>query len=383
MNELYTNTRVRVNANVIVHLRRQLAKTNAKIRVSQGQEVLPEDILGEGPAPSGFRSVHLAQELKTSPSGAKSCLARNLGQNIYQGELLASKRNLFGFGKKIVLSPVDGILDVYDEKSGELRIKLLPKIDKLVSGLYGIVDEIDASRGIITLRTQATLIHGILGSGKEREGLLRIFGSSEELISSKQISPDFQNQIIVGGGIVFADALAEAVNIGVAGFISGGINAGDYKAISGGKWNIAKKDWSDVGITVMITEGFGAIPIGDDIFKVCKENEGKFVMLNGNLSTLILPSQNENSMMYIRKTQLPKTRYPRLQGIQQETDLVALKIGAIVRLISGSWMGIQGKVEAIDNTATKLPSGIITYLVTVATRSRKVRMPYNNIEIIG
>ena len=46
-------------------------------------------------------------------------------------------------------------------------------------------------------------------------------------------------------------------------------------------------------------------------------------------------------------------------------------------------MGEQGKIISIDKIATTLPSGVVTYMITISTNTRKIRIPYNNVEIIN
>lgn len=380
MEQLVANARLRVKTNSVIHIKRDLPKSRSNIHVAVGVEVTPGDILGEGQTVAGFRTINLAHDLKVKPEEAASYMACNIGQTIFQGELLAAKKELFGFKKRMILSPIDGLVDYCDPKKGDLRIKLIPKAIKVVSGVYGIIDLIDEVNGIVIIRTTATIVYGVLGSGKQREGFLQVLGSPEMLISSPQITADMHGQIIVGGSIVFPEALEKAVGFGVFGIITGGINAKDYKAMSGGNWNLKPDHWSDVGITIFATEGFGALPIGEDIFPILKDYNGKFVILDGQNSALILPSQNQNSMIYTRKTVLP-IKQEQLLG--PEVGIAQLKVGTKIRILSGLRLGQQGKIIAIDDSLTRLVSGIMTYMVTVETSREKIKMPYNNVEIIG
>ena len=82
-------------------------------------------------------------------------------------------------------------------------------------------------------------------------------------------------------------------------------------------------------------------------------------------------------MMYLRRVSLPgdASEVP-------EQQIVELKIGDNIRIISSPYIGIQGKVVVIDQTATKLPSGITVPMVTVDTKSKKIKVPYLNIEVL-
>lgn len=367
MDNLIVNFRPRVQKNVVILLKRQLNLHEGNIRVRVGQEVHPEDILGEGRPLSGFRTINVAGY----------ALKKKIGQNIYKGELLAVKERMLGLNHQIILAPTDGIIESFGDK-GLLKIRLASKSIKLVSGVLGIVDYIDTKLGIVSIRTMANLINGILGTGIEREGVLNILGSSDSLISSKYIKTNQEKQILVGGSIVFMDGLKQAVDMGVSGIISGGINAKDYKTMAGGGWGKDPTRWVDVGLSVIITEGFGSVLMGEDIFSLLNSHNGQFAIIDGNKKLIILPKYDSEAMIYIRKVKIPENSTLGF-GDLESSDL---KIGSMVRVISQDLLGIEGKVIQIDQKPSQLPSGIKTYLVTLESQKRKIRVPYSNVEII-
>ena len=379
MSQLLVNARQRVIGNRIICVRRSLPFGKGQIEAKVGEEVSPATVLGEGQTPSGFRSIHLATELEVAPDKAAKFLLKKIGDTIFEGELLASNEQMFGLQKRAITSPIDGILDYYNEYSGNLRLKLLPKPNKLVSGVYGVVQKVDESKKEVYIKTLASLIYGVLGSGQERDGLLKVLGSSEALISSKQITEDMKGKIIVGGSIVFADALEKAVEVGVTGIISGGINTGDYLSVSGGSWKFDEKKWSDVGLSLLITEGLGSIPLSEDIFELLIKHHDRFALIDGNSRYLILPSNDQSSMAYIRKTDMQMDLH---QTVEVE-QVCELKVGSHVRLIANQVIGVLGVVESIDQKPSLLPSGISIIMVTVVTKRRKYLVPYTNLEIIS
>lgn len=380
MNPLYINARFRVRKNIIMQISRIVpGGPKGRIKVHVGQELRPEDIIGEGETTTGFISTDIASALHSSPETALSYIKKPIGQLIYAGEPLGIKSSLFGLSKKTFFAPTDGILDFYDTKSGILRIKLFPRNLRMASGVFGVVDEVDPVSGRVVIRCMAQVLYGMFGSGKERDGILKVIGSPEALISSRQISSLDQNQILVGGGVIFTDALEKALGMHVSGLISGGINSVAYKEMVGGRWNLVNKKWSDVGITLVVTEGFGSIPIGDDIYNVLKSYDGRFCLIDGNRSRIVLPTTDQNSMIYIRKTRLPKGSYIETEA---QTSIIALQVGVWVRVVASSHLGVLGVVEAIDQTPTLLPSGIKTIMVVINTKNGRLRVPYLNLEAI-
>lgn len=350
---------------------------NGEILVKKGQEIIPSDVIGRSILSAGFRTINLSKALQVSPGEVKKYLQRPMGKVIFQGELLGYKSGgIFG-SQKVVTSPTDGILELFDATTGILKLKILPHSIDLLAAVFGIVEGVDHVKKIVNIKTQVTEVYGMLGSGRPREGYLKVLGDRGDLIDKNKISLDLHDRIIVGGGLIYENALKEAVTNGVNGIITGGINCSEFKGMSGGKIKYAHSE-SEVGIGVLVTEGFGSIPIGQDIFELLKSFDNEFAILEGNERRVILPSINPDSLAKIKKVQLSVSG-----NLDFKVRVEALETGRIVRMIGNPYMGEQGKVVEIDNATTTLSSGVSVYMITVVTNSRKIRVPYNNVEIIG
>ncbi|KKQ65007.1 MAG: hypothetical protein US86_C0013G0008 [Candidatus Daviesbacteria bacterium GW2011_GWA2_38_24] len=374
---LSINFRHRIRNGVVTHIKRKLTG-NGQITARVNQVIEPHDIIGKSLVTAGFSTISLSKALGVNPKEAVNFLQKPLGASIYKGELLALKKGMLGLGDKVVVSPTDCVLDSFDDNTGELRLKFLPKDTPLISGVYGIVDRITQNNEVI-IRTHATEINGLFGSGIQRFGPLRIMGKRESLITKTLVLPTDEQHILVAGAMVFADALREAVSKGVTGIISGGLNARDFKSMSG-FINPSSRVGTDIGISLVVTEGFGPIPLGEDVFSVFQAHEGNFIFVLGNSARILLPTIDSNCIMTIRKTALPISNLPERPA---EVDMKDLHQGDKVRIVWPPFMGTQGKVLSLDLVPTTLPSGINTYLVTVETPSRKVKVPFTNIELVG
>ncbi|MDO8573770.1 MAG: hypothetical protein Q7R77_03400 [Candidatus Daviesbacteria bacterium] len=367
--------RLRVEKNIVTRIKRALdGKGNLNVRI--GQQISPDEIIGTAASVVGFRIINLSSELGVSPKEAGKFLVKKLNQRIYTGELLALKKGSFLGGKKIITSPSDGILEFLNPETGELKLSFLPRKRDLLSGVYGIVDQIDKVRGQVTVRAMVTKVNGVFGTGKQRDGVLHILGRKDELINKSAIKAEFGEYVLMGGSLIFKDSISTAISQGIKGIISGGINADDYKAMAGGRLVFPKKLDNDIGISIVVCEGFGAVPIGDDIFEILSEYEGKFISVDGNKGIINLPSFSSASLNKVETTQLPE--------IQNDNSLstIELKVGLKVRVIGNSYFGEQGKILAINNTSTLLLSGIRTPLVTVETSRKKIQLPVANLEVV-
>lgn len=373
--------RVRVEKDVVTRVTRVL-RGKGTLNVVVGQQVTPADIIGSATVSAGFRTLDLATLLSVPPKEVEKLLVRNLNQKIYKGELLAFKKGgLFG-GRSVVTSPTDGILDFLNNKTGELKIVFLPKKVVLPAGVYGIVEVVDSERGQVVIRTQATRIYGMFGSGRSRDGILHILGKKEDLVSKNDIQTKYDEHILVGGSLFFKDTISSAISIGVNGIITGGIDSLDYKGMVGGRLVFPKKLDNDIGLSIVICEGFGSIPMGDDIFEILSDYEGKFVFIDGNKALINLPSSVSSSLVKIKNTQLPKLNDGLTADTDRTTRVLELKSGLKVRLVGNSYLGEQGKLLAVDDSLTLLPSGVRDYLATIETARRKIQVPVANLEVI-
>ncbi len=245
--------------------------------VKVGDNVEPADIIARYEASSGQRLVKLASVLKIHGKGVQKYLVKRIGDRIYRGEVIAIRKGLFGVSKKIVVSPADGILDSL-LSDGSVMIKFLPTPRKLASAVSGTVKVVIPHS--ITIQTQVAKVYGFTGAGILREGIVRVIAKPNEFILPSQITPNFQGEILVGGATIARATIEKAVTLGVKGLIIGGMNYRDFLSLGAE---------SDVGITILLTEGFGVRPMGMDIYNFLKNKEDQFAFISGREKQITLP----------------------------------------------------------------------------------------------
>lgn len=376
----FAPSRLRIEQDVVIRIIRAL-KGKGSLNVSVGQEIGPSEIIGNSTISAGFRTLNLAALLEVDPHEVEKHLVRTLGQRIYKGELLARKKGWFG-DQRMVTAPTDGVLDFLNNKTGELKIAFMPKKVSLPAGVYGIVEKVDNERGQVIIRTEVTNIYGICGSGRLRDGVLHILSKKDDLIGKDALQLEYNEHILVGGSLFFKDTISSAISEGVGGIITGGINAEDYKGMASGHLAFPRKLDNDIGISIVVCEGFGSIPIGDDIFEILCQYEGKFVFIDGNNALIILPSFSSSSLIKVKNTKLSDLPNGLTEYVNRLKTESELKIGMKVRIVGNSYLGEQGTVLAIDKSITLLPSGIKANLATIETPRRKIQVPVANLEII-
>lgn len=376
--KLLAPIRRRLEKDVITRVHRVL-RGEGNIYVLEGREVSPEDIIGTSEFFTGYRILNLAKLLAVKPSDVTKYIKRGIGQRIYKDELLGFKKGGFFSRDKIITAPTDGTLDFINNLTGEIRMSLLPKKLNLTAGVYGIVEKVDVKSGLVIIRAQVTKIYGVFGMGRVREGFLQVITKRDGLITTDLIESKFGEYILAGGSSATKDVLNSAISSGINGLVVGGINASDFKTVAGGRLPLHSKLENDIGFSLIVCEGFGKIGMGEDIFEILNEYNGRFISVDGNSGFISLPSFASSSMIRVRGTHLPQLQATVLDNEEKVAEIVE---GIKVRIVGSSFTGEQGKVIAIDKTESLMPSRIKSFMVTVETKRRKIQIPYQNIEII-
>ena len=373
---LFANRRIRINPGVCRLIKRYL-KGPGTILAQKNTEIAPHDIIGRYKITGGFSVVNLAKELNVSPGDVPKYLKKTVGDTVFKGELLADRKGLFSSAQ--IIAPNDSIFESVSSTTGEARFKMIPREFSLTSGVFGVVDNVDRERGEVTIKCVMTEIYGVVGTGSDKEGFLSVISGPGDLVSPSKITAEHRGQILVAGSLLMEETIKQALSNSVSGIICGGLNMDDYLAMVT-SFSPSKRIGTEIGISIIATEGFGIIPIGDDFQEVLLRHNSRFAMINGNLGRLLLPSDDANSILTCRKVSLP----PQIaQGVKPELSVAEIKPGIKVRLVWPPFMGAQGVVGSVDASPTTLESGISTYLLTVETSKRKIKVPYSNVEIIS
>lgn len=330
-----------------------LGKGRATVKV--GQSVTDTEIIAHCEISAGQRLIKIAHELGVRGKEVHKYLTRKVGDRIYEGEIIARKKGMLGIGKKEIKTPVDGVINEIDER-GDVILKFLPRPVRLLAGASGKIKEITDDK--ISISTIGASVHGFVSLGKNREGLISVIGGPKEFIIPSKISADAKGKILVGGALLEKSALEKAVTIGVEGLVVGGMNFRDFDILGGGQ---------DIGISIIVTEGFGSAPMGDDIWNFFNKNEGRLGFILGNENQIAIPDLSENAQ--VRE---------RLKGANWRE----LKVNDKVRYLRKESSDLSGVVKELPGIQI-INSGILTEVARVSLVSgQDMLLPSCNLEII-
>ncbi len=124
------------------------------------------------------------------------------------------------------------------------------------------------------METNAVYIQGIFGIGGENHGKIRVVvGAPEGELTADKIKPDEKGTVLVGGSLIIINALRRAEEVSVSCLLAGGIRYRNLTSFMGVEIGVAITGQEEVGITIILTEGFGKMKMANrtfDLFRALK-----------------------------------------------------------------------------------------------------------------
>jgi len=357
-------------------LKERILPLKGDIKVKKGDVVESEDIVASTYLPGNVQLVNIVNKLSITAEEVKDCLLVEPGNEIKKGEKIAESKGIFGFFKSSCFSPIDGVIESVSEITGQMVLRHPPIPIEIDAFVKGTIEEIIEDEGVI-LKLDASLVQGIFGIGGETVGELDIVSKniSDEL-TEDMITENHKDKILVGGSFVSAGALKKAIKVGAKGIITGGIDAKDLKDFLGYDIGVAITGSENMGITLVVTEGFGKINMAQKTFDLLSSYEGKKTSINGATQIragvirpeIIIPLDNKDMVS---------------DQNDQENKIQGLQPGRLIRIIREPDFGQVVKIKSLPVELHKVESETKVRVVEVEYPDGKTRLvPRANIEII-
>jgi hypothetical protein len=338
-----------------------------------GDSVNPDTVVARALLPGLMQSIKVASILGVDAGEVEDALTVKIGDGVEAGQVVAITTSFFGMFKSECKSPVTGTVEIFSSANGSLGVRQPPNPVQIQAYITGVVSEVLPNEGVV-VENVAALIQGIFGVGGERTGPLKIVTySASESLNADRITSDLKGAIVVVGCLISGAALRKASEIGVNGIIAGGIIDKDLIDFLGYDIGVAITGHENINITLMVTEGFGAIPMAERTFRLLKSLEGKAASING--ATQIRAG-------VIR----PEVIVPR-DGSDRETAatdaVMSLEPGVQIRIIREPYFGSLATVKALPPNLYTVESGAsVRVLEAVLENNTVVTVPRANVEII-
>ena len=355
--------------------RRRILPIPGSVLVKKGDLVKPQQIVAETFMPGDIFPINLANQLSMPPGDVPECVIVHVGDAIKAGDILAETKGIFGMFKTIYRSPFNGVIETISDVTGQIIMRGDPHPVNVLAFMPGTVIEIIEDQGVV-IKADVSFIQGIFGIGGETFGsIVMACDSPDETLTAEKIDDNMKDSIIIGGARMTSDAIVKAINIGAAGVVSGGIDDHDLKNILGYDLGVAITGSEKLGITVIITEGFGEISMAKRTFDLLKNSTGKETSING--ATQIRAGVIRPSIIIPVNDSVP------VHDTVADNESGILEIDSPVRIIRDPYFGKIGKVHSLPSKPQRLESGTKTRVLEVIMENSDIlTVPRANIERI-
>ena len=160
-------------------------------------------------------------------------------------------------------------------------------------------------------------------------------------MTPEQILSEHKDNILVGGSLVTTETIQQAIQQGVKGLIAGGIDDADLRELLGYELGVAITGSEEIGITLVITEGFGSIAMAEQTFTLLKAREGMKTSING--ATQIRAGVVRPEIVI----PLPSATEQAAPDAADGTAEGLLEVGSSVRIIREPYFGKLGRVTEL------------------------------------
>ncbi|GAN33103.1 MAG: hypothetical protein DYG83_03165 [Candidatus Brocadia sp. AMX2] len=356
---LRISERTRVTSQRVLPLR-------GDVIVGKGDTLKAEDVVASTHLPGKIHAINAVNRLGIQPKDIREYMLKKEGDAVRKDEIIAETKPWIKILKTVLLSPITGTIETISTVTGQVLLRETPKPIQVFAFVDGTVTEVMEKEGVV-METTATFIQGIFGVGGETVGELVIaVNKSDDILTTDCILPTHKDKIIVGGSFIQHDAMDKARKIGVKGIIVGGLDDKNLKKLLGYDLGVAITGSEEIGITLIITEGFGQIQMAQRTFELLKSRSGAKTSINGATQIRAGVVRPEIIIPYSNKTAKEELDKPLDRGME---------IGDTIRVIRVPYFGKIGKIKA-------LPFSPLTIETEATVRILEVEFPDGSTAIV-
>ena len=327
-----------------------------KVNAHVNQRVNPTDVIAEASFAREHVLFDVARTFGVSTSQADKLIKVNTGDRVMQGALIAESRGMI---PRSIKAPRPGRVMIVG--SGQVLMEVGDTRIELRAGLPGVVTRVLPEHGVV-IQTAGALIQGVWGNGRIDNGLMvNLLQKPDEVLTADRLDVSLRGSVILGGHVRDVETLKAAADLPVRGLILSSllspliVNAYQMR------------------YPILVTDGFGALPMNSAAFRLLTTNEKREVTVNaehfdrysGNRPEVIIP--------------LPVTSEPPEPNLFEP-----FRVGQTVRLRRPPSAGMIGTLSNLPAGLSLLPSGLRAQAAEVKLEnSETVLVPLVNLEVVG
>ena len=339
-----------------------------------GDIVKPNDIVAKTDLPGNVQMINVANQLNIDASDINQCMIKTTGESVHKNDLIAETKGIFGFFKSSVLSPVDGTIETISDVTGQVVLRESPIPVEVDAYIEGKVNEVISEEGVI-IKANGVFIQGIFGIGGESRGEIKtIVDNRESEITKDMITVEEKGKIIIGGSFISIDAYKKAIECEVGGIVVGGFNYYDLEEILGYTLGVAITGSEDLYTSLIVTEGYGKIQMGQQTFDLLNTYNGKLASING--ATQIRAGVIRPEIII----PLDPSDASRESGDSNKSD--GKTMDSLVRVIRSPNFGKIGVVKELPPELRKMESETMVRVAIVHIDGNRFEIPRSNLEVV-
>ncbi|MEO1999503.1 MAG: hypothetical protein ABGZ17_30020 [Planctomycetaceae bacterium] len=340
-----------------------------------GDRVLATDVIAETFMPGDVTPLNVANMLSLPPGDVPECMLKSVGDTIAAGETLAETKGMFGWFKSNCTSRTAGTIETISDVTGQVIIRGAPLPVQVRAYVSGEVVQVIPDEGVV-IESDVAFVQGIFGIGGETVGrIVMCCESPAQELTPDLIRDEFAGAVVIGGARMTGDAVRRAIEVGCAAIVSGGLDDADLRQILGYDLGVAITGSETIGVTLVVTEGFGTIAMAERTYALLSDVAGHEASVNGTTQIRAGVMRPEIVIPHHADSTPPQTSGNRTAGL--------LEIGTPIRVIRDPYFGVLGTVADLPSEPQVLGSESRARVLAVHTaEGANIVVPRANVELI-
>jgi hypothetical protein len=321
--------------------------------VRTGQKVNASDVIAEAFLPSRHLLLDIRRGLGIpQASVAERAVIRHEGDRLTKGDVIAESTGLFS---RLVRAPADG--EVVAISGGQVLMRVQSTKLELKAGFNGTVSDLIPERGAF-MEAQGTLIQGAWGNGRMDSGLLVVLAKSpDEELTRAMLDVSLRGAVVLAAHCSSADALQTGAELQLRGLI--------LSSMPSSLIPVASK----LNYPIIVTEGFGKIPINAQALRLLHSSEKRDASVNASFD----PKMGER----------PEIVVPLPASAEAPPESTHFSENQTVRILGVPYQGRIGTLIQLRPGLSALPNGIKAPAADVQLDNEtRVVIPLANLEVL-
>jgi hypothetical protein len=334
--------------------------------------VQPDTVVARALLPGNVVTLHLSRQLGVAPADLAELLLVKEGAAVAKGQPIARSKGLFGLMKQTVESPTAGVLESVSKVSGQALFREAPLPVEVKAYLAGTVSAVTPPYGCEVV-ARGTMVQGIFGIGPETCGPIVVLNDDPARpLAVADIKPEHAGAVLVGGSLARLAVLRRAIEVKAAALVTGGLDAADLKQLLGYDLGVAITGNETVGLTLVVTEGFGELAMSARTLRLLAAAAGRVASASG-------ATQIRAGVM--RPEVLVPGEIAEVERTAVDSGL--LVPGSTVRIIRDPHFGALASVLELPPELRLLDTEARVRILTVALAGgQRVTLPRANVELV-